>query len=155
LYTSCIPWVAPIYTFYIFFDLSKKKKKLFQGKEEYMGLLETDGVLVTWLSMGLLGMDGILVTLLSHMGWGFGSIYAWDGASLSVISDLIQGLACRLVFGRMLGVGRVLSKTHFLVCLILSGSGKLPLRIIWNMLMVPLNGILFSPVCSMIGRWKP
>jgi hypothetical protein len=54
-------------------------------------------------------------------------------------------VALRLVFGRMLGVGRVLSKIHFLVCLVLPGSWKLPLRIIWNVPMVPFSGILSSP----------
>jgi hypothetical protein len=44
-----------------------------------------------WLSMGVLRVDGDLVILLSHMGWGFGSIYAWGGVILSDISDLTQG----------------------------------------------------------------
>jgi hypothetical protein len=96
--------------------------------------------------MGLLGMDDVLVILLSHMEWGFGSIYVWGGVTSSDILDLTQGLALKSAFGRMFGVGRVLLKKHFLVCLVLPGSGKLPLRIIWSAPMVPFSGTLSSPV---------
>ena len=65
--------------------------------------------------MGFLGMGGVLVILLGHMGWGFGSLYVWGGVGSSDTSDLTQGLALRLVFGRMFGVGRVLLKMHILV----------------------------------------
>jgi hypothetical protein len=99
-----------------------------------------------WLSMGLIGMDGVPVILLSHMGWGFGSIYVWGGATSSDIPDLTQGLALKSVFGGMYGVGRVLLKIHFLVCLVLPVSGKLPSRITWSAPMVPFSGTLSSHV---------
>jgi hypothetical protein len=99
-----------------------------------------------WLSMGILGMEDVLVILLSHIGWGFGSTYVWGGVISSDISDLTMGLALRSVFGRMFGIGRVLSKRYFMVCLVLPGSGKLSLRIIWSVPMIPFSGTLFSPV---------
>jgi hypothetical protein len=50
-------------------------------------------------------------------GWGFGSIFVWGGETSKATLDLIQGLVPRSVFGRMFGVGSVLSKTSFLVSL--------------------------------------
>ena len=79
-----------------------------------------------WPSMVLLRVDGIPVTLLSLMGWGFGSLYVWGGAILRATVDLTQGLALGLVFGRMSGVGRDLSKIGFLVCLASLDSGMRP-----------------------------
>jgi hypothetical protein len=40
----------------------------------------------------------------------------------------------------------LLLKIHFLVCIGLPVSGKLPLRTIWSAPMVPFSGTLFSPV---------
>jgi hypothetical protein len=70
-----------------------------------------------WLSMGLLGVVGTPVLFLSLMGWGFGSIFVWGGKTSNATLDLIQGFETRSVFGRMFGVGIVLSKTSFLVSL--------------------------------------
>jgi hypothetical protein len=60
--------------------------------------------------------------------------------------DLTQGLALRSAFGRMFGVGRVLSKIRFLVCLVLPDSGRRPLQIMWSAPTVPFSGTSFSPI---------
>jgi hypothetical protein len=92
--------------------------------------------------MGLFGVVGALVILLSHMGWGFGNLYVWDGLTLRGTLDLTQGLVLRSVFERMFGVGRALSKTYFLDCLALPVSGRRPLQIMWSVPTVLFNGTL-------------
>ena len=79
-------------------------------------------------------------------GIGFGSIFVWGGTILRGILDLTLGLALRLGFKRMFGVGRALSKTLFRVCLTLPVSRRRLLRIMWNVPMAPSSGTLSSLV---------
>jgi hypothetical protein len=104
------------------------------------------------LSMGLPGEVGALVILLRPMGWGFGSLFVWGGIISRGILGLTLGLARRLVFGRMYGVGRFPSKTLFLVCLALPDLRRRLLRIMWSVPMVSSSGILCSLVWSMTRR---
>jgi hypothetical protein len=85
-----------------------------------------------WLSIGLSGEVGALVILLRLMGWGFESLFVWGGKILRGTLDLTLGLAPGSVFGRMFGVGRVLSKTLFLVCLALVDLRRRLLQIMWS-----------------------
>jgi hypothetical protein len=72
-----------------------------------------------WLSIGLSGEVGALVILLRLMGWGFGSLFVWGGK-----------------------VGRVLSKTLFLVYLALPDLRRHLLRIMWSVPTVSSSGTL-------------
>jgi hypothetical protein len=107
-----------------------------------------------WLSMGLLGVVGALVLFLSHMRWGFGSIFVWGGKTSNVTLDLTQGLDPRSVFGRIFGVGSVLSKTRFLVSLALLDSKRRPLQTMCSVPTVLFSGTLCLLTCYMTGRWR-
>jgi hypothetical protein len=97
-----------------------------------------------WPSMSRFGEDGAQVIFLVLMRWACGNLFVWGGRILGGMSSLIRVWALRSAFGMMNGEGIVLSKRHFLACSLLPDSGRLPLRIIWSILMVLSNGISSS-----------